>query len=202
MALRYAIKKPLELFWAHSSSECLRWLLSLLDDDVTPNSFEVVNDTPNESAYGDMGSIDRLFEKGPMNVFFEECVLAETVSRTFVEWMEEYKFCTHSYTERSQLFAPLQTFVKKQAAKCDESLPQNLLYSNLYKTLAGLVMMNVLLKGITATVNKDEVTIENKQLLGVFNETVSLLKDIRSKDRGHCFSHFKLQELGHLVLED
>lgn len=198
LALQYVIRKPLELFWSQSPTSCVLWLLSLLDD-TSADTLETEADTGHYSAYVDMESIDRLFEKGPTNTYCEDCILAETVFNTFTNWLDEHKAETKGIPHRSKLLSSIQIFVKKQSEKCDETLPQNVLFFNIYKTMVGLAILNILTQN-PSTVEGDDESTAIQQALEVVREIGSSLQQIRRKDSGHCFYHFKLQEISESVL--
>lgn len=198
-ALQYAIRKPIELSWAQMPVSCLLWLLSLIGDG-RPNALEDEVDACGESAYDDMESIDRLFEKGPINTYYEDCILAEIVLTTLTNWADEHRDSNSLLPQGSQLLLHLQTFVQNFAEKCDETLPQNLLYSNIYKTMTGLAMMKIIRNSVL--LDESQEATENLRALEVFNKAVSTLKEMRTRDRGHCFHHSRLQELAQFVLGD
>ena len=78
LALKYAIRILLELFWFKHANMVLLWFVELLNITHVDNSPET-----QDIAEANMRNIDKLFEKGPVNAHREECILAEIIFNEF-----------------------------------------------------------------------------------------------------------------------
>ena len=194
LALRHAVRTPLELFCLKEPSLTLGWLLNVLDNSETNSSPEGSQD----AAYDDMRSIDKLFEKGPSNTHREDCTLAEMVYREFCSCIEKNKDDKTIIAAKPQLLNKLGDFVRTSITNCRSSLPQDLLYY-VYITVLGLAMMKVLIQDANFADAEDELL---KEAWKMYTNTLQWIKNLRESPNEYSLYHFKLDEVTKLVLAE
>lgn len=194
LALRFAVRIPLELFWVRHPVLILKWLLDLLDQTPTDITSEVLEDT----AYDNMKNIDKLFEKGPVNTHREDCILAETIFHEFFSLIVETKD-TNNITQRiSEFYILLENFVKNHISSYDDDLPQDSAYTSLYVTVISLGILKILIDYS----DQEKVSSERSDAPEIFTSSLSWLQALRKLDKKHLFNHCKLEEISKYVLGD
>lgn len=195
MALNHAVRTPLELFSSKHPSLTLQWLLDLLGN----TQFVVSSETSQDTAYDDMGNIDKLFEKGPANVHREDCILAEIIFSEFCVWIEK--------TGQNEMEAnlghldELAHFVETRVKNYNGALPQDSVYHNLYVTVVGLSMMKILMEKVELNEVKNDC--EQDKEARVINEcSLHWVRELRKLDNEQCFYHFNLEEMTNFVLAE
>jgi hypothetical protein len=192
LALKHAVRTPLELFWLKHPSMTLQWLLDLLDNT------DVSSETSQDTAYDDMRNVDKLFEKGPVNTYREDCILAEIVFNEFYTWIEKNN--SHGIIDAiPELLDQLGKFVKTQVMNYNITLQQDSVYYNLYITVFGVAMMKVLIQ--KAKLNDMNNGCEkDREACVIFTDSLQWVKELRKLDNKQCFYHFKLEEMTKFVL--
>ena len=191
LALKFAIRIPLELFWFKHANMVLPWLVELLNITYVDNSPET-----QDIAESKMRNIDKLFEKGPVNTHREECILAEIIFNEFSSMIHK-NTCT-KMEFNPELLNPLQEFVKTRTTNFNSNLTKNTVYSDLYITVIGLAMMKVLIE--KAIRNGMNTGWKESEAFAVFTNTVQWVKELQTADKEQCFHHYKLDELTRYIL--
>ena len=189
LALKHAVRTPLELFWFKHSGLTLHWLVDLLDNT---RFNDTVVDSSESTAYEDMRNIDRLFEKGPVNTHRENCIFAEIVFIEFYTWMEKSSHNNIITQEPAKLFDQLEKFIATQVTNCNRNLPQDSMYHSVYITVLALAMMKIL-------TGKTKLNYLNREDPIIFTNTLDWVKEVRKLDTKQCFYHFKLENMTKFV---
>ena len=191
LALKFAIRIPLELFWFKHANMVLPWLVELLNITHVDNSPET-----QDIAETNMRNIDKLFEKGPVNAHREDCILTEIIFNEFSSMIHKDTCTIMEFNP--ELLNPLQEFVKTRRTNFNSNLTKNTVYSGLYITVIGLAMMKMLIeKAIRNGMNSGWKECE---AYVIFTDTVQWVKELQTADKEQCFHHYKLDELARYIL--
>ena len=195
LALKCAVRTPLDLFSSKHSRLTLQWLLDLLHDTQIDFSSEASQDT----AYDDMKNIDKLFEKGPSNVHRENCVLAEIIFNEFCDWIKR--------TDKNDMKANLEhlnqlgIFVKTRVKNYNDNLPQDTVYYTLYATVVALCMMKILVEKVEPKEVGNECE-GGREACVIYKRNLHWVRELRKSGTEQCFYHFKLEEMANFVLAE
>ncbi|XP_028408527.1 thyroid adenoma-associated protein homolog [Dendronephthya gigantea] len=193
LALRFAVRTPLELFWVRHPVMTLQWLLDLMDQTQTDITSDVFEDT----AYDDMKNIDKLFEKGPVNTHREDCILAETIFQEFFDWVVNANGANSITEPISELFIIIKNFVRNHIANSNDNLPQDSAYTVLYITVISLGIMKILIENSDLERVNSEGGSDGPE---IFTTNLLWLQELRKSDQKHLFDHCKLVEISKYVL--
>lgn len=141
MSLESAMRCVWHLFIHQRPITCVSWMIKCVLGDLTIESFDQEDE---------ISQLDRLFEKGPLNVYTEDCIVARIACQTIHKGIDVENGAAVLKNHSTELSELLQCYLKECIVFLESVLSKNwspdcLFFGLFYRALSGLNVIVMLI---------------------------------------------------------
>ncbi|XP_068682323.1 tRNA (32-2'-O)-methyltransferase regulator THADA-like isoform X3 [Montipora foliosa] len=149
VALESAIRSVWSLFIDHSPVVCVSWMMECILGDLTCESC---------NQEGEMSDADRLFEKGPLNIYTEDCIISRMACQAIQQGVETNNGATVLKKHRTELLEFLQIHYEECLDFVERLLSKNwpsdsYFFALFYRVLAKICATVILIQRLSGNIS-------------------------------------------------